>query len=45
MGVWNRLAQLQFVTFKIFTYKIFKYKQYKKYTYQFRKKKKITAKI
>ena len=31
MGIrsWNRLAQLQFVMFKIFTYKICKQKQYK----------------
>ena len=41
MGIsaWNRLIQLQFVTFKIFTYKISKQKQYKKYTHQFKKKK------
>ena len=44
IGAWDRLAQLQFVMFKIFTYKISRQKQYKKYTHQF-KKKKITAKI
>ena len=30
IGAWDRLAQLQFVMFKIFTYKISKQKQYKK---------------
>ena len=33
IGTWNRLAQLQFVTFKIFTYKTYKQKKYKKYIY------------
>ena len=30
IGTWNRLAQLQLVTFKIFTYKISKEKRHKK---------------
>ena len=39
MGIdaYDCVAQLQFVTFKIFTYKISKYKQYKKYTHQLKK--------
>ena len=41
IGVWDRLAQLQFVTFKILAYRISKQKQYKKYAHLFQRKSKI----